>query len=207
MLLVGLTGGIGAGKSTVAGLLRDRGAIVIDADEAGRTVVEPGRPALRALAEHFGEGVLNPDGTLNRAALADLAFATDESKAVLNGITWPAMRDELERQVDEAPADAIVVCDAAVLLESDFAEQFKRDVVIVVEAPMDARIDRLVARGLRPDDAARRLAAQMSDDERRVHATHLIDNGGDPAALVPQVDRLWAELRSIAAAKTADGQE
>ncbi len=201
MLLVGLTGGIGAGKSTVAQLLRERGAVVVDADEAGRTVVEPGKPALAALAEHFGDGILQPDGSLNRAALADLAFADDESTAVLNGITWPAMRDEIQRQVDAAPADSVVVCDAAILLESDFARQFMRDVVIVVEAPMDARIDRLVARGLRPEDAARRLAAQMSDEERRKYATHVIDNGGSPADLVPQVDALWAELQAIAVSK------
>ena len=201
MLLAGLTGGIGAGKTTVAELLRERGAVLIDADEAGRTVVQPGRPALRALVEHFGEGILDPGGTLNRSALADLAFATDESKAVLNGITWPAMREEIQRQVDEAPPDAVVICDAAVLLESDFAKQFMRDVVIVVEAPMDARIDRLVARGLRPEDAARRLAAQMSDEERRAYATHLIDNSGDRADLVPQVDALWAELRALAGSR------
>lgn len=198
MLLVGLTGGIGAGKSTVAGLLRERGAVIIDADEAGRTVVEPGTPALAALAARFGTGILRPDGSLDRPALADLAFAGDEEKAALNAITWPAMRDEIQRQVDAAPLDAVVICDAAVLLESDFAEQFMRDVVIVVEAPLDARIDRLVARGLRPEDAARRLAAQMSDEERRSHATHLIDNGGDPEDLVPQVDALWSELRALA---------
>jgi dephospho-CoA kinase len=201
MLLVGLTGGIGAGKSTVAELLRQRGAVIIDADQAGRTVVEPGRPALAALVQHFGDGILQPDGSLDRPALADLAFATDESTAVLNGITWPAMRDEIQRQVDEAPPDAVVVCDAAILLESDFAEQFMRDVVIVVEAPMDARIDRLVARGLRPEDAARRLAAQMTDEERRTYATHVVDNDGDPEDLVPQVDALWAELQSLAATR------
>jgi dephospho-CoA kinase len=204
MLLVGLTGGIGAGKSTVAELLRQRGAVIIDADEAGRTVVEPGTPALAALVQHFGDGILQPDGSLDRPALADLAFATDESTAVLNGITWPAMRDEIQRQVDEAPPDAVVVCDAAILLESDFAEQFMRDVVIVVEAPMDARIDRLVARGLRPEDAARRLAAQMTDEERRTHATHVVDNGGDPEDLVPQVDALWAELQSRATTRASE---
>ena len=207
MLLVGLTGGIGAGKSTVAELLRERGAVVIDADDAGRVVVEPGKPALRALVEHFGDGILNPDGSLDRAALADLAFANEESKAVLNGITWPAMRDEIQRQIDAAPPDSVVVCDAALLLESDFAKQFMRDVVIVVEAPIDVRLDRLVLRGLRPEDAARRLATQMTDDERRAHATHVIENDGDLADLEPRVDALWKELRAIAAAKWAGNQE
>jgi dephospho-CoA kinase len=204
MLLVGLTGGIGAGKSTVAELLRERGAVVIDADEAGRTVVEPGKPALAALAEHFGQGILQPDGSLNRSALADLAFATEDTKAILNGITWPAMREETQRQIDAAPPDAIVVCDAALLLESDFAKQFMRDVVIVVEAPIDVRLDRLVLRGLRPDDAARRLAAQMTDDERREHATHVIENDGDLAALGPLVDELWSELQAIAATRNQE---
>lgn len=204
MLLVGLTGGIGAGKSTVAELLRERGAVVIDADEAGRTVVEPGKPALAALAEHFGQGIVQPDGSLNRPALADLAFATEDTKAILNGITWPAMREEIQRQIDAAPPDAIVVCDAALLLESDFARQFMRDVVIVVEAPIDVRLDRLVLRGLRPDDAARRLAAQMTDDERREHATHVIENDGDLAALGPLVDELWSELQAIAATRNEE---
>jgi dephospho-CoA kinase len=207
MLLVGLTGGIGAGKSTVAELLRERGAVVIDADDAGRVVVEPGKPALRALVEHFGDGILNPDGSLDRPALADLAFASEESKAVLNGITWPAMREEIQRQIDAAPPDSVVVCDAALLLESDFAKQFMRDVVIVVEAPIDVRLDRLVLRGLRPEDAARRLATQMTDDERRAHATHVIENDGDLADLEPRVDALWKELRAIAAAKWAGNQE
>jgi dephospho-CoA kinase len=194
MLLVGLTGGIGAGKSTVASLLEERGAVVVDADEAARAVVEPGRPALRALAERFGGGIVRADGSLDRPALADLAFATDDAKADLNAITWPAIAEEIQRQIDAAAPDAIVVCDAALLLESDFAEQFRRGVVIAVEAPIDVRLDRLVRRGLRPDDAARRLAAQMTDDERREHATHVIDNGGDVDALVPQVDALWADL-------------
>jgi dephospho-CoA kinase len=207
MLLVGLTGGIGAGKSTVAELLRQRGAVIIDADDAGRAVVEPGKPALAALVQHFGEGILQPDGSLDRAALADLAFASDESKAVLNGITWPAMREEIQRQIDDAPPDSVVVCDAALLLESDFAKQFMRDVVIIVEAPIDLRLDRLVARGMRPADAARRLATQMSDEERREHATHLIENDGDLADLVPQVDALWAELQAMAATRTTAASE
>jgi dephospho-CoA kinase len=194
MLLVGLTGGIGAGKSTVASLLEERGAVVVGADEAARAVVEPGRPAQRALAERFGGGIVRADGSLDRPALADLAFATDDAKADLNAITWPAIAEEIQRQIDAAAPDAIVVCDAALLLESDFAEQFRRGVVIAVEAPIDVRLDRLVRRGLRPDDAARRLAAQMTDDERREHATHVIDNGGDVDALVPQVDALWADL-------------
>jgi dephospho-CoA kinase len=201
MLLVGLTGGIGAGKSTVAELLRRRGAVIIDADDTGRTVVERGTPALAALAQHFGDGILQPDGSLDRAALADLAFATDESKAVLNGVTWPAMREEIQRQIDAAPPDSVVICDAALLLESDFAKQFMRDVVIVVEAPIDDRLDRLVLRGLRPEDAARRLATQMTDDERREHATHVIVNDGDLRDLEPKVDALWKELLAIAASK------
>ena len=169
-MLVGLTGGIGSGKSTVAELLVERGAVLVDADLIARAIVEPGRPALRALVERFGDGILQPDGSLHRQALADLAFATDEGKQALDDITWPAIREEMQRQVDEAPPGAVVVVDAALLLESAFGLEGGYEQVVVVEAPIDVRLDRLEARGLRRDDAARRIAAQLSDEERREHA-------------------------------------
>ena len=193
-MLVGLTGGMGAGKSTVADLLVGRGAVLVDADVIAREVVEPGRPALAALAERFGDGILRPDGSLDRQALADLAFSTEAGKQSLNDITWPAIREEMQRRVDAAPADAVVVVDAALLLESAFGLEGGYEQVVVVEAPLDARLDRLEARGLRRDDAARRIAAQMSDEERREHATFVVDNGGDVADLAPQIDALWEML-------------
>jgi len=193
-VLVGLTGGIGSGKSTVDELLVRRGAVLVDADVIAREIVEPGRPALGALVDRFGDAILQADGSLDRQALADLAFSTDEGKQALNDITWPAIRDEMQRQVDAAPDDCVVVVDAALLLESSFGLEGGYEQVVVVEAPIDVRLDRLEARGLRRDDAARRIAAQMSDEERREHATFVIDNAGSVDDLEPQIDALWTML-------------
>jgi dephospho-CoA kinase len=195
--LVGLTGGIGSGKSTVADLLRAKGAVVIDADAVARLVVEPGRPALAALAERFGSGILLPDGGLDRPGLAAIAFADDESRAALDAITWPAIADEFGRQIAESPPDAVVVCDVALLVESEWARNRPYRAIVVVEAPIDVRLDRLESRGLRRADAEQRMAAQVTDDERRAVATHVIDNGGDLASLQRQVDALWPELLAL----------
>ena len=192
--LVGLTGGIGSGKSTVAGLLRTKGATVVDADEVARAVVEPGEPALAALVERFGAGILDPDGRLDRPALAAIAFADEDGRKALGEITWPAIGEEFERQIREAPADAIVICDVPLLVESKAAAARPYMAVIVVEAPLDLRLDRLEIRGVPRDDAERRMAAQATDDERREVATHLIDNGGDLESLTRQVDEVWADL-------------
>jgi dephospho-CoA kinase len=192
--LVGLTGGIGSGKSTVAGLLRTKGATVVDADEVARAVVEPGEPALAALVERFGAGILDPDGRLDRPALAAIAFADEDGRKALGEITWPAIGEEFERQIREAPADAIVICDVPLLVESKAAAARPYMAVIVVEAPLDLRLDRLEIRGVPRDDAERRMAAQATDDERREVATHLIDNGGALDSLARQVDEVWADL-------------
>jgi dephospho-CoA kinase len=192
--LVGLTGGIGSGKSTVAGLLRTKGATVVDADDVARAVVEPGEPALTALVERFGAGILAPDGRLDRPALAAIAFADEDGRKALGEITWPAIGEEFERQIREAPADAIVICDVPLLVESKAAAARPYMAVIVVEAPLDLRLDRLEIRGVPRDDAERRMAAQATDDERREVATHLVDNGGDLDSLSRQVDEVWADL-------------
>ncbi len=218
VLLVGLTGGIGSGKSTVADLLVRRGAVVVDADAAARSVVEPGTPALAALVERFGAGVLGSDGALDRPALAALAFADEQSRKDLEAITHPAINAEFLRQMQAAPADGIVVCDVPLLAESEQARGRGYPVIIVVEAPLDLRLDRLEGRGVPRDDAARRMAAQASDEERRAIATHVIDNSGDLAALERQVEDLWPDLVRIkgeldaeavaqAAAKAAPGSE
>jgi dephospho-CoA kinase len=199
VLLVGLTGGIGSGKSTVAGLLVRRGAVVVDADAVARSVVEPGTPALAALVERFGEGVLGADGTLDRPRLAELAFADEQSRKDLEAITHPAINAEFLRQMQAAPADGIVVCDVPLLAESPAAQARGYPVVIVVEAPRELRLDRLEGRGVPRDDAQRRMAAQATDEDRRAIATHLIDNAGDLAALEPQVDALWTDLLRIKA--------
>ena len=203
MLLVGLTGGIGAGKSTVAALLAERGAVVLDADQVARDVVEPDQPAFAALVEEFGPGVVGPDGRLDRAALAAKAFSTPEGKAALDAITHPAIHAEFGRRMLEAPTDAIVVMDVPLLVESDTAAERGYEVVIVVEAPEAVRLDRLEGRGLDRADATARMKAQATDEQRRAVATHLLDNGTDHDALVAQVDTLWTDLQSRHAAKDA----
>jgi dephospho-CoA kinase len=197
--MVGLTGGIGSGKSTVAELLVRRGAVVVDADAVARSVVEPGTPALAALVERFGPGVLAADGSLDRPKLAELAFADEESRKDLEAITHPAINAEFLRQMQAAPADGIVVCDVPLLAESPAAQARGYPVVVVVEAPLELRLERLEGRGVPRDDAQRRIAAQASDEERRAIATHLIDNSGDLAALEPQVEALWTDLLRIKA--------
>ena len=163
--LVGLTGGIGSGKSTVAGLLRAKGATVVDAD-----------------------------GRLDRPALAAIAFADEDGRKALGEITWPAIGEEFERQIRDAPADAVVICDVPLLVESKAAAARPYVAVVVVEAPLDLRLDRLEVRGVPRDDAQRRRAAQATDEERRAVATHVIDNAGDLDSLSRQVDEVWAEL-------------
>lgn len=199
VLLVGLTGGIGSGKSTVAGLLAERGAVIVDADAVARSVVEPGTPALEKLVERFGKEILTAEGSLDRQALADRAFVDDESRTALEDITHPAINEEFFRQITEAPEDAVVVCDVPLLAESTQARSRGYKVVVVVEAPLEVRLDRLEQRGVPRDDAQRRIAAQAGDEERRELATHLVDNSGDLAALEPQVDRIWADLLRIKA--------
>jgi dephospho-CoA kinase len=200
VLLVGLTGGIGAGKSTVADLLAVRGAVVVDADEAARAVVEPGQPALARLVERFGAGILDTDGRLDRGALAKLAFVDDESRRDLEAITHPAINEEFTRQVAEAPSDAIVVLDVPLLVESEQARKRPYQTVIVVEAPRDVRLARLEARGVDRADAEARMAAQAGDEERREVATYVVDNSGDPAALERRIDEVWADLQRRQAA-------
>jgi dephospho-CoA kinase len=194
--MVGLTGGIGSGKSTVAKLLTERGAIVIDADAIAREVVEPGMPALAALVEHFGPDILRPDGTLDRAELAKKAFVDDESRQALEAITHPAIGAEFLRRVAEAPEGAVLVHDVPLLVESK--RGFDYGAVIVVEAPRDVRLDRLEPRGIPRADAEARMAAQATDDERRAVATWLIDNAGDLAELERQIDAIWPELEQRA---------
>ncbi|HEY3722233.1 MAG TPA: dephospho-CoA kinase [Acidimicrobiia bacterium] len=210
VLLVGLTGGIGAGKSTVAELLTERGAIVIDGDLIARRVVEPGQPALAAIVEHFGAEVLAPDGTLDRPKLAAKAFADAEERAALEAITHPAIGAEFLREMSEAPPGGIVVNDVPLLVESKQAAERGYEVVIVVEAPRELRLDRLVERGLGRADAEARMAAQATDEERRAVATHLLDNRGTRQDLEAQVETLWADLTERAAAKAeadADAKE
>ena len=193
-MVVALTGGIGSGKSTVADGLVQRGAVLVDADAIARDVVEPGQPALDALVERFGAGILDAAERLDRPALAALAFADPDSRAALEAITHPAINAEFTRRMREAPPDAIVVCDVPLLAESTQARRRGYELVIVVEAPRAVRLDRLERRGVPRADAERRMAAQATDDARRALATHIIDNAGDLTTLEGRIDEVWHDL-------------
>ena len=193
MVRIGLTGGIGSGKSTVAKMLAQKGAVVIDADVIAREVVEPGQPALAALVEAFGDGILNDDGTLHRAGLANLAFATPEATARLNAIMHPLIAERSDRLVAEAPADAVLVYDMPLLFET--GQQHNVDKVVVVDVPLDLQILRATKiRGLDKSDVMRRIAAQMPREERVAKADVVIDNDGDLGSTLQQVERLWDAL-------------
>ena len=191
MLRIGLTGGIGSGKSTVSALLAARGAVIVDADRIAREVVEPGTPGLARIVEAFGEGVLAPDGSLDRAALAAVVFAEPEARRQLDGIVHPLVRARAAELARAAPPDAVVVNDVPLLVETGQASSY--DLVLVVEADPATRVSRLVQRGLTAEDARARMEAQASDEERRAVADVVLDNSGTPEALAEQVDRFWTE--------------
>ena len=194
MLIVALTGGIGAGKSTVAAMLAAHGAVVLDADQVARDVVEPDQPAFAPIVERFGADIVDADGRLDRAELAQRAFADEQSRKDLEAITHPAIGVEFGRRLHEAKADTIVVLDIPLFAESPAARERGHNAVIVVEAPRDLRLARLEQRGVPRPDAERRMAAQASDEERRSHATWILDNSGDEEHLQQQVDAVWEEL-------------
>jgi dephospho-CoA kinase len=191
VLRIGLTGGIGSGKSTVARLLSDRGAHVVDADVLAREVVEPGTPGLASVVDAFGEGVLTADGALDRPALAGVVFGNADARARLDGIVHPLVRERARERISALPADAVVVQDIPLLVETGQAGSF--DVVLVVEADVEVRVARLVQRGLSEADARARIAAQATDEQRRTVADVVLHNSGTPEDLAQQVDRFWAE--------------
>lgn len=195
MFLVGLTGGIGSGKSTVAEDLAARGAAVIDADGIAREIVEPGGRAYGALVERFGDQVLLPDGRLDRQKLADIVFNDPESLTAINQITHPEIGAVvLERIGEAAGGHEIVVVDIPLMSIATKA-RMNFDAVVVVDAPEDVAVDRLVdQRGFSADDARSRMAAQISRDERKALADFVVDNSGDRLALSAQLDTLWAWL-------------
>ncbi|HAM02355.1 MAG TPA: dephospho-CoA kinase [Acidimicrobiaceae bacterium] len=199
MLAVGLTGGIGAGKSTVAQLLVRRGAVLVDADAIARQVVEPGRPALAALVERFGAAILGPDGTLDRAALAAVAFADPGALADLNAITHPAIATEMAEQRRAVEnTDAVVLLDVP-LLKPVHRDLLALDVVVVVDCAPDLALERLVTgRAMDRADARARMAAQPSREERLQGADLVIDNNDGRQALEAEVERVWAALTALA---------
>ena len=191
VLRIGLTGGIGSGKSTVSALLAARGAVVIDADRIAREVVEPGTPGLGAVVESFGEQLLNSDGSLDRPGLAAIVFADPAARKRLDGIVHPLVRARAAESIAAAPADAVVVQDVPLLVETGQAASY--DLVLVVETDEEVRVQRLVQRGLSAEDARARIASQATDAQRREVADVVLRNDGDRDALAAQVGRFWAE--------------
>lgn len=192
MIRIGLTGGIGAGKSTVAQTFIEQGAHHIDADKIAREVVAPGTPGLAQLAAAFGDDVLTADGELDRPALAARAFVSDESRKLLNAITHPLIGARTQELTDAAPEDAIVVHDVPLLVEGNMAPFYH--VVVIVHTDADVRLRRLVElRGMDADDARQRIAAQATDDQRRAVADIWLDNSGTPAALAAAARAVWDE--------------
>lgn len=201
MLRVGLTGGIGSGKSTVSELLAALGAVILDADKAARAVVEPGTPGLAQIAETFGPGVLAPDGSLDRAKLADIVFADESALAKLNAITHPLIRDYIQAAEEAAlqagPDDLVLVHDIALLAEWGRAKEF--DLVIVVDVPTEIQVERLTKqRGMPEDQARARIAAQATREQRRAIADIIIDNSGPRSDLDRRVTEVWADLKARA---------
>lgn len=200
MLLVGLTGGIASGKSVVAARLAEHGAVVVDADAIAREVVEPGTPALGHIAEEFGPAVIAADGTLDRPALGAIVFADPARLAVLNGITHPAVLELSQRRFAEAGAadpDAVVVYDVPLLSEVRGKAEF--DVVVVVSAPEETRIERMVSlRGMSRDEAERRIRSQVPEEQRLALADHVIESGGTLDETLAQADELWTQLHQRA---------
>jgi dephospho-CoA kinase len=191
MLRVGLTGGIGAGKSTVAGRLAEHGAVVIDADALAREVVAVGTEGLAEIVTEFGAGVLAADGSLDRPALAARAFADDEARCRLNAIVHPRVGRRTAGLMAATPSDAVVVHDVPLLVENGLAPGYH--LVVVVDAPVETRVRRLVTRGLDEAGARARIAAQATEKQRRVEADVWLDNGGAQDIVLSEVDALWAD--------------
>ncbi len=193
MLRVGLTGGIGSGKSEVARLLAAHGALVVDSDALAREVVAPGTPGLAAVVAEFGAEMLRPDGSLDRERLAAVVFADAAARQRLNAIVHPLVGVAAAERVAAAPPDAVVVHDVPLLVEAGMAAAF--DVVVVVDAPVEAQLARLTGpRGMSRADAEARIAAQAAREERLAVADHVVRNDGTLAELAERVAALWTVL-------------
>jgi dephospho-CoA kinase len=196
MQLIGLTGGIASGKSVVAARLAEHGAVVVDADQVAREVVEPGSPALARIAEEFGAGVIASDGSLDRAALGALVFSSPEKRAALNAITHPAVArrsHELFAAAEAADPDAIVVYDVPLLVDAGRVDEF--DLIVVVNASTETRIARMMElRGMTRDEAVHRINSQATNTERLAIADVVIDSNGTLEQTLAQADALWEKL-------------
>lgn len=190
---VGLTGGIASGKSTVAGMLVDLGAVLIDGDALAREVVARGTPGLAQVVEEFGEGILTPEGDLDRPALGAIVFADEAARRRLEAITHPLIFERYAELEASAPADALVVHDIPLLAESGRADTF--DAVVVVDVPVEVQVERMMRdRAWTREEAESRIAAQASREDRLAIATHVIDNTGSLEDLRTRVEEVYAEL-------------
>ena len=194
---VALTGGIASGKTTVANLLAEHGALLIDSDQLAREVVEPGTPGLAQVVTRFGEQVLTQTGRLDRQALGEIVFADAAARADLNAIVHPLVRRRRAELIAQAAADPIVVSVIPLLVETGLVDQF--DAVVVVDVPSQTQVARLVRRNdISPEQAQARLDAQASRAERLAAADWVVTNSGSRAELEAQVERLWSQMRSKA---------
>ncbi|MNB98910.1 Dephospho-CoA kinase [compost metagenome] len=195
-MIMGLTGGIASGKSTVSAMLIQKGARLVDADVIAKGVMLPGHPVLAAVAGHFGQGILLPDGTLNRAALGEIVFSDPAALQKLNSLTHPAIRREIKEQMyalEEEDPQRLIIVDIPLLYESKLDNLF--DKVLAVYVPREVQLARLMERnGLNPEQAAARLDAQMDIEEKRSRADYIIDNSGESAETEQQVAVLWDRL-------------
>lgn len=208
MLIAGLTGGIGAGKSSVARLLAGHGASVVDVDALGREIIAPDGSAVQAVLDRFGSDLAGPDGGIDRPALASIVFNDTDELAALNEISHPAINQLLDERIGAIAASGaaeVVVLDMAVLAESTLGQgtHFPYEVVITVEAPPDVRLERLVERGMTDEDAKARLGSQATDEQRREVADFVIGNGGGPDELADATAQLWDALCRLADERAA----
>ncbi|MEO3783552.1 dephospho-CoA kinase [Actinocorallia sp. B10E7] len=192
-LRVGLTGGIGSGKSEVSRRLAAAGAVLIDSDALAREVVAPGSEGLARIVEEFGSGVLTGDGALNREKLGSIVFSDPEKLARLNAITHPLIGARSAELQEAAPEDSVIVFDVPLLAENGLAPLY--DLVVVVDAPVETQLERLTGlRGMSEEEARKRIAAQATREQRLAIADRVIDNSGTLEGLAEQVDRLWQDL-------------
>lgn len=195
MLLLGLTGGIGSGKSTVSAVLAERGAVVIDADAVVRDLQSPGGAVLAAMVEHFGEGILRPDGSLDRQAVADIVFNDPDELKALNAIVHPKVGEEIDRRIAaERDTDNVVILDVPLLVES---EAYETEGIIVVDTDPEIAVARLVAhRGFKAEDAWARIKLQATREQRLAKAAFVVPNDGTPEELSAHIDACWAWIES-----------
>jgi len=200
VLLIGLTGGIGSGKSTVSAALARRGAVVIDADAVVKELQAPGGAVLAAMVEHFGRGILREDGTLDRQKVADIVFGDDEQLKALNAIVHPEVGAEIDRRIEaQRDTDAVVVLDVPLLVES---KAYVTEGTIVVDTDPEIAVQRLVAfRGFTEVDARARMARQATREQRLEAADFVVRNDGGPEELEPQIDACWAWIEGLRAAQ------